>query len=158
MYCCLASLLRLMSVYFYFESATGWVAGEKIGFLTKSWEHSELFMQQYLSKCFTPNLPSLRCGTVYLMISSFRAERGDPGRGHQEKIMGSVQVGLCGPRCLCGATDQTHAGGSCCTNDISHRSCFRVIYCWVASGSLVELLGRALGFVLWKQKPFLSKV
>lgn len=33
-----------------------------------------------VKKCFTPNLPSLRCGTVCLMVNSFRAERGDPGR------------------------------------------------------------------------------
>lgn len=64
-----------------------------MGFLTKSWEHSELFMQQYLSKCFTPNLPSLRCGTMYLMGSSFRAERGDPGRVTKRRYWGQCGLG-----------------------------------------------------------------
>lgn len=36
-------------------------------------------MQQYLLKCFTPNLPSVRCGTVCLGVRFIRAERGDPG-------------------------------------------------------------------------------
>lgn len=58
-----------------------------MSFLTKSWEESERFVQQYLSKFFTPNLPSLRRGTVGLTVNFSRA---DPVRGQHKEVLGSV--------------------------------------------------------------------
>lgn len=96
------------------------------------------FMQQYLLNCFTPNLPSLRCGTVCLTLNSFRAERGEAGISVSWAVWSSLP-----------ATDRSHAGGS--RNCISHKliSGYLLLRClWIPGRTAWQ----GFGLCTWKTK------
>lgn len=56
----------------------------------------------------------------------FQSRERDPGRDPQEEVLWSVWARLCGPLCVLGAADMSHAGGSSSRNDISHKVAFRL--------------------------------
>lgn len=100
------------------------------------------------------NFSSQICQVWDVTLSVLSSSRTDPGRGQQEEVLGSV----CAPCCLHVTTDRSHTGGSCSRRwGFFHKLPLRLfsdamtLDCWWNHSG-------ALGFVLWKQQPFLSWV
>lgn len=106
---------------------------------------------EVLIKMFHPKLAKSEMWHCVSHGKMFQSRERGPWEGSSRGCWGQC---VCGPCCLRGAADRSHAGGCFSRNDISHGNCFQVIYCWDAFGSWWNCLAGFWALYFENRSPF----